>query len=569
MKIYSTLFFILFIFNFPGIGYAQNPNSDTTYYENKGRSIRTITIREGNRSKTTEYNKKGKLSSVKSFEDNLPSGKQYFYDFNGKEQISYTCIILQDSSGIKRSVIHGPYISRDSSVVGYYRYGKREGTWIEKQSGTGGKTVRYYDNEKGRCSVKLFQPDGKLYQEVNYKCNCVEETKIGDYDRSCCRMVYDGLYTMYNAVGISSQGLYKSGQYEGMWRRYDKSGLLQSEINYKNGLYNGNYILFDEKGNIKQKQFYIIDSTKGKKESVLDGESFNNNGTTTSKGYYTRGVTNGVFLTWNNKGQKIAESHYKNGEEFFFKKWYEDGALKTESSYETDETDSVKWKNSTKNYYPNGVLESVNCFDKKGKTMVKELYYLNGKTGQVIYDLPLIKLFFFYYPNGQRKKMKCSLAANENTGLGTYLEWYMNGKLKSLHEEKYINAEYIETDVKWYSNGDLGSFFQTVRDKEKRQMIKKVSNPEAIAHIYSELYSGIDTTQGTNETKNGHADYWYNRERKFLSIDLKNGSVTGKVILWYPEGQTMVEGEIDNKQNANMKILYNNGVLKEEIKNIK
>ncbi|MEZ4922362.1 MAG: hypothetical protein R2780_04255 [Crocinitomicaceae bacterium] len=229
----------------------------------------------------------------------------------------------------------------------------------------------------------------------------------------------DGLWKAYYKNGKTKSIGYKlEGQSDSLWKFFNEDGLLTWLYTYQNDKKNGCAQQFDSLGNVIQESFYIDDIKQGEELWFFD------DGKIKKKLLFTDGEVDGVALEFNEEGQVITEEEYSNGylrrkEEFnrldeegnktgVWRDYHDNGTLKSEVSYKDGKKDGI-----TKEYDKNGKL--VDIATMRGDSIASD-------PGGVV----IIDLYKEYHPNGEVK-----LVGGLNNGMksGIFREYDMEGNM--------------------------------------------------------------------------------------------------------------------------------------------
>jgi antitoxin component YwqK of YwqJK toxin-antitoxin module len=277
--------------------------------------------------------------------------------------------------------------------------------------------------------------------------------------------IKDGSYEEFYPNGnLKLEGNYSKGKKEGVWEEYFDNGVLKETGKYRHGKKDGifkshntedekNKILtysngrlrerkFTDNNHINRKQVFLFGGDEIQYDSLISGsfrgvcldvddedgflELFHSNGQILLKGYYEKGLPNGLWENYNKTGQ------------LEFKIIFKDGDLRTMELY------SITGHLTGKRYYLNGKREGL-----------WESYYENG---QIESKLNFINdegegLVEYYYENGQ-------LAEKGN---------YLNGNHDGLWESYYENGQ-LESKGNYLGGEEIGFWEYYDRNGEKREM---------------------------------------------------------------------------------------------------
>jgi len=199
---------------------------------------------------------------------------------------------------------------------------------------------------------------------------------------------------VYPAGNIKSKGNYNtSGQREGEWLFYFRSGKLKAKEFSKNGKQEGLQEYYFENGNPSSYENYINGLAEGLVSSFYyagsarsisnykagkkDGEvkEYYSNGKPESVASYTNGVLNGVSKVYFKSGGIKEVEQYSNGKaEGPYKAYHENGTIATEGQYVKDNAEG-EWKY----YYDSGKLEEKHNYINSLEDGLHEEYYESGQ----------------------------------------------------------------------------------------------------------------------------------------------------------------------------------------------
>jgi antitoxin component YwqK of YwqJK toxin-antitoxin module len=229
----------------------------------------------------------------------------------------------------------------------------------------------------------------------------------------------EGVWKSYYPSGvIKSIGNKVAGQSDSLWQFFDKDGLLTATYEYANDLKNGCARQFDSLGTVTQEAFYIDDKKQGEELWYFA------DGSVQKQLVYQDGDVNGIVLEYNEDGIVITEQEYSNGhlrrkEEFnrydddgkktgVWRDYFDNGNIKTEINYRGGKKDGI-----TKEFDEDGKLIDISTM--KGDSLASD-------PGGVV----IIDLYKEYHPNG-----KVKLVGGLNKGLksGIFREYDIDGQL--------------------------------------------------------------------------------------------------------------------------------------------
>lgn len=128
----------------------------------------------------------------------------------------------------------------------------------------------------------------------------------------------------------SGFGYYVNQKKEGVWRFYDREGVLSSKVSYTNNLKNGPYIVYNLNGSISRETVFINDVENGYRKTfsssgelltegeILDGQKdgmqiIYKNGIVNIQGAYKHAVRQGDWYYFDQNGKQYKMEHYELG----------------------------------------------------------------------------------------------------------------------------------------------------------------------------------------------------------------------------------------------------------------
>lgn len=236
--------------------------------------------------------------------------------------------------------------------------------------------------------IHFYDLDDKLTNVVKYNLDTITKT---NYE--------EGMLMFYHSnLGVKSkEGKVINGLKQGLWKRYNKDGVLIKEYNLKEGKDHG-----------KRIDYY----PNGKVESISNWD--NNMQIGLTKYFFENGAIKEINYVKNKKLHREFIEYYKSGQiktqEFYWngklkdtsKYFYENGQIKVIQIFNLDTT-TLKSSGTQTNYYPNGKLMAESTFN--GKYSHVNLYYKNGVKKQVSekYNNKHHGTAIAYHENGNKK----------------------------------------------------------------------------------------------------------------------------------------------------------------------
>ncbi|MDX1348738.1 MAG: hypothetical protein R3279_00750 [Putridiphycobacter sp.] len=433
----------------------------------------------------------------------------------------------------------------------------------------------------------------------------------------------NGFNVFYYANGTkSSEGYFKNGQPDSLWKTYSVNGNLIAEGFKKNGLSDSIWIFYRENETKKQMSFYENDLKNGctvmydslervSQELFYINDTLQNNilsyypnGQIKSIESVKNGVKDGDSYVYNTEGDIVEEAYFEKGQltkkqlinqydeaglkTGFWRTFYPNGTLKTEANYEAGKLNGLY-----KQYNKYGSLEVINY-------MQLDSISSNSR------DIVMIELYREYYPGGVVEKVVGGLTNGKKNG--QYREYDENGKLingflysndtiiaegmilndgtfdgewsyfypsgKVLSKGAYENGKKNGVWTYYFENGKIqqkGKYKDGIYDGQwiwyyetgavRAQEFYRKGKLEGTIVEYDE--AGNELTKGEYYVGLREGDWFYHVENSkevgSYTLGLKNG-------IWkayYQNGVLAFEGEFDEGQpKGKHKYYHENGVLK-------
>ncbi|MDA7887269.1 toxin-antitoxin system YwqK family antitoxin [bacterium] len=263
----------------------------------------------------------------------------------------------------------------------------------------------------------------------------------------------DDLWTMWYENGQkSTEETYKGGELFGLSTKWSKNGHKESESTFKDGKLGGLKTVWFESGQKKIEETHasgqLIESKYWHESGQIESESSYSDG----QGSFSR-LTNST--SWDKKGQ-ITEEVISKGDKIYTKvfKHYDDGQLKSESSYTAKHPQTLKEKVADIGLtLAMGPSASSPQRLREGRVRegLSRQWFANGQkqSEQNYTDGKLNGLSTFWFANGQ-KQSEQNYTDGKLNGLSTF--WFENGTKKS--ERPYKNGELNGIGVYWNEYGE-------------------------------------------------------------------------------------------------------------------
>jgi len=509
------------------IVYFQNDKKKSEYYYKQGLQI-------GNNKTWFES---GKLKSnfnfiVDSSNDkyyrkliSFKDGKQEEYFLNGtkKYEIHY-----------KKNELHGTYKTWFESGKPHEDFNYNMGAYI-------GVCKKWYENYTLAFEKHYGKP--KEIKRTKYNSN----SNIGQYNS-----VYDGLFLEnYNDGNIKEKGFYKDGVKHGKFEEYHPDKKPNRISTYDNGKLI-DYISYYTNGQLVSHQTYRIDS---KTEATnLHGLyiKYYEDGVINDSGWYNEGKREGVWISRHKNGRMSSYTKYCNnvvcGDKI---EWDYQGYIKFKESILQLPNDTSR-RYLQEHYNELGQLSSINILDKNRFNKYYTTYWSNGALKKEVFLInPIVnssygsyseafRLEYHYFPNGNMNK--CYIIS-EDKFIGRQLEYYMNGRLKSIKD--YEDSRYETTlEALWDSDGEIIHFSGALNEYSVKELYVSYKNSRDLKLRDSIVIDGEKYLRvGLDENKTLLlASY----DGKLLTGDIKAFHQNGKLALKI----------VQNKINALDTIIY-------------
>jgi antitoxin component YwqK of YwqJK toxin-antitoxin module/tetratricopeptide (TPR) repeat protein len=388
-----------------------------------------------------EYYDDGNISQDVSFVTGKRSGKGTEFYRNGQKSAELNYVEGELDGIIKKWYPDGTIRSegeyKDGIVINTLKEYNPNGSLSSEENfdENGKKSGEYkeYDNE-GNLNMVLIFKKGDL---VAYKIYHRDGTLLKEAKKKGGEFLFENFYSDGTQKAV---GVYQSGDIgkSGIWKFYDKNGVLNSESSYANGEING-----------KSKSFY----SNGKKYATTK---------------YVDGLSNGLYVQYYKHGQVAMQGNYIDDlEEGLWISYLSDGTVSSELFYIKGELNgpqkyfNVDGTLDFIDYYKDGVNTAFEFFDttsvsyqKVELTSDSSLYtpkYFTGATLREFHRKAKITHgpSTSYHGNGQISRKGKYWNGEEN---GLWVSYYSNGQVKSTG--KYSYGEKENDWVYYHENGE-------------------------------------------------------------------------------------------------------------------
>lgn len=384
------------------------------YYEN-GTIKKQITYKNGEEVRYLEFFENTNPKSDFYLKNNLIEGKAITYFSNGKPYANYDYVSGKINGEEKKFYKNGALQYKINSIDGklngdlieYYDNGKIKQKCKFIKDYRQGYAINYYNNEKNTIKSEGNYIDNEANGSWKFYYNNEKLESEGNFNQ---KGVKDGLWKVYDKTGILLQELnYSDGKFNGSLKYYTKEGKIWEDFNYKKGKIteiksykeNGE-LLGDHKLSGKSNiiTLFYPDGTKQKEGLYKDGEmtgtwkTYNKYGVQILEETYKDGVLDGKYTSFHHNGKIKTETFYKNGSEnSYFKSYYINGQLMREGFMVNDLAEgewmyySINGTIESKKYFKNGDIDGWNTYYAvNGKISTEDFYKLNCLTKVIYYD---------------------------------------------------------------------------------------------------------------------------------------------------------------------------------------
>lgn len=402
-----------------------------------------------------------------------------------------------------------------------------------------------------------------------------------------------GEWTNYFESGqIKSKGKWSESGLDSVWVFYTEKGQIERSITYAQNLKNGNYLVFDSLEIVQFDGFYINDTLQGPFKRYANGKLI-------EEGNYQDGEIKGIqreydpisglvitikdgldeqrinrtingkreglWQTFNDKGELIAQEIYENGE-----------LVKDDS----DPTATFEFENE---YHSNGQLKSryvkdkgkkngvQSNFDENGNVLVSQVYKndtiladgwftvegLKDSVWQTFFsDGQLIAkgtykdgkkegMWFYYFPNGhieQKGRYKDDLPTGE------WVWYYANGQIR--RQEGFYKGRYEGDILDYDSTGTLiqkqtfayntteGDYYYFIGDRQVKGKLQNGLRQGKWVYNYA---NGKKAFVGKYKDglPHGKQKIWFPTGKRSTVTSFEKGKIHGKKLEYYEEGGLM------------------------------
>jgi antitoxin component YwqK of YwqJK toxin-antitoxin module/tetratricopeptide (TPR) repeat protein len=401
-----------------------------------------------------------------------------------------------------------------------YKAGKRNGKG--QSFYPNGKTDMSYEyiDDKGTGEFLGYYESGQLFNKTIYKNDLRE-----------------GPYVEYHANGkVKIKGNYINNKSEGEWNYYYSNGKPEKTGHFKAGNSVDEWTFYNTHG-------VVIEKRKLNAASEFHGDDiFYADGKASAVKTYKNDVLVKVVY-YNPEGKEIGKSENNNGT-FTTKSYYTHGQLSAEGAYKKGLPEGT-WKY----YQPEGRKFSEYTYVNGLVQGEAVEYFRNGQKKYIFkyVDDRLHGYFQEFYPNG---KIKEEGWMQDGERQQQWLAYYPDGVVES--DAFYLNGELTGEYTEYNTDGKIGAV--TVYDNG---YIENLTNYNAKGEAISR--------KRKEDTKQVYETFFASKkpESKF---EIQCGNYTGAATRWFPDGSLFYTyGMLGGKRHGMYKYHELNGQLSHEV----
>lgn len=283
----------------------------------------------------------------------------------------------------------------------------------------------------------------------------------------------------YPNGAVSSEGLFKNGRPEGIWKSYYVTGVLKSEGKRTNYVLDSTWAFFDQTGDTTEKINYMYGKKNGfyykyKKDpsvgiyiwskELFAGDKKEGNAYI----YFPEGKIQQMLVYNDGKKEGISKEFDQNGNVITLMEYNNDFLVSRERINRTDNK-GLK-QGDWKEFYPNGVVKSEKTYkddklhgyykeyDPKGILVLTMLYDNGSIVKSKVEDEPDIEITNKYDENG---KLIYSGPYRNKISVGVHREFTPDGKVKNayIYNDNGLKVSEGIVDAAGNSNGKWKDFY--------------------------------------------------------------------------------------------------------------
>jgi len=565
----------------------DNPQGEAFYYNEIGGLNYKVNYKEGLFSgEFIEYYTNQQIAEVVDFDNDTRNGlsKEFYNDGSKKAETNY-----------KEGVGHGKYKSWYPNGVSFEEGEYKEGVLVGKYTtynpnGTIASVSNYDESGHENGTYQEFDKSGKLNVELTYKKGEMVGYKVFHRDGSLIKESKKSnkefLFENFYSDGTRrTTGIYQPNDIgkNGIWKFYDKNGVLESEEHYVNGELNGKSISYYPTGKKSEAANYIDGSmdgyfvdyyTNGAMSSqgyfvnnLQEGlwKSYQVNGAVSAEYFYVQGLMNGPQAHYNVDGSLDLIEYYKNDMLISFELfdtigvvYQADTTRSDSSSYTIQSISGSTLRTFSRKYF---IIHGPSIsYHGNGKESLKGGFFMGIYHG----------LWQSFHDNGELENSGEYFYGDKIGSWGTY-----NNKGVLVMEEKYVTGQLHGLMSGYHDNGKLdytinyeSNFENGSANYYDRNGILQFTREYYYGKIVGYTYLGtngspVETISITNET--GVVKSFFENGKISREYEMKNGLFVGNYSEFYENGQLMATTDyIDGIINGIRTEYWDNGEVKSE-----
>ena len=308
----------------------------------------------------------------------------------------------------------------------------------------------------------------------------------------------------YPNGSISSEGLYRNGKPDGLWKNYYVTGVKKSEGRYTNFMLDSIWLFFDQAGD------------------------------TTNKINYHFGKKNGYYYTYK---KDISRGLY----------------IWSRELYAGDKNEGTAYV-----YFPDGKIKQTYTYNSGKKEGLSKEYDINGN----------IITLYEYHNDFLISRERINRKDSKGLKQEEWKEFYPGGTIKKemTYRDDQLHGYYKEYDIKGrlvltmlYDNGAIVK--SRVEDEPDIEIVNRYDNDGKL--IYSGPYRNnvpVGVHREYGEDGRVSNSFIYNDNGLLLSEGIvdESGNQNGRWKDYYPDGKIKAEGNYNNNRRTGLWRFYNN-----------
>ena len=606
-----------------GVGVEPKEFENYTYYDYELTNFGSFDLDEKGQKrhhgKRTSLNDEGGIENAGYYDKGKGDGPWKLYDKGGQviqefnmvngniDGIGY--VYFSDSEGERILSMEVPFI--DGTINGtrreYNRSGNliEESVWVDNLYDGECKTFYSQGNLKSKSEYKAgeiiglsqdYYPNQMLESEIFYAPK--DSVGFAKYYYPNGKLEREGLVKNNSSFGnwkyyfvsgkIGLEGEFdENGNTSGLWKEFNKNGVLIRETHYDNNLYEGEEIIYNNKGIKQLSRIYKNDIITEVTSYDINGgvrEKYSpKNKTITYHLYRTTPENDEIETTYIYQisrekksivkrfypsGQLMNETEYKDGQQDgIYKEYYEDGRLKMYQEYKDGKAHGLYLK-----YHPNDTIQEEGFFRNGEQEGAVYQYYMNGSIKNLfIIQKGDMEKMIMYYPNQKRyfeEIYKHGLPYIYNfydnneqifaqdtfkNGNGHQYRYFLNGNVATSSQLSaglmkdtcfwYLYDGRIQSYMMSYENDYSGRYVgyddidESIKIAETNFLLGNEEGPENIYYINGQLFLSNYYENGTLE---GVQKKYYDNGNLQAEVPYMNGLREGIASFYAVDGQTVM-----------------------------